>query len=125
MRRPAAAALVLAALVGGLACGGGDDGASLADEPVPDDPDVVIVAQDMAFDPDEVQVAADRPVSIVLDNRDEGVNHNLHVKDAPAPNETPLEQGMSRQGLTVTLPAGEYEFVCDIHPNMDGTLVAR
>ena len=85
---------------------------------------VVIVAEDMAFDPDEVQVAADRPVSIVLDNRDEGVNHNLHVKDAPAPNETPLEQGVSQQALTVTLPAGEYEFVCSIHPNMDGTLVA-
>ena len=123
MRGRAGAALLIVALVGGPACGGGDD-EGLASEPVPDDPDVVIVAEAMAFDPDEVQVAAGEPVSIVLDNRDEGVNHNIHVKDAPSPNKTSLEQGVSRQALTVTLTAGEYEFVCDIHPIMDGTMVA-
>jgi plastocyanin len=107
------------------ACGGGDDGDSgLSSEPVPDDPDVVVVARDMAFDPDEVDVPADEPVTIVIDNRDDGVNHNLHVEEAPAPNKTSLEQGVSQQALTVTLPAGEYEFVCDIHPNMTGTMVA-
>lgn len=116
--------LVLAALVGGGAACGGDDGGGLASEPVPDDPDVVIVADHMAFDPREVEVAADTAVSIVLDNRDAGVNHNIHVKDAPEPNRTELEQGVSQQALTVTLAAGEYEFVCDIHPNMTGTMVA-
>ena len=115
--------LMLAALVGGgAACG--DDGEGVAGEPVPDDPDVVIVAEDMAFDPRRVEVAADAPVSIVIDNRDEGVNHNLHVEDAPEPNRTQLEQGVSQQALTVTLAAGEYEFVCDIHPGMTGTMVA-
>jgi plastocyanin len=116
---------VLVASVTALAaCGGGDDGAGLAAEPVPDDPDVVIIAEDMAFDPDEVAVPAGEPVTIVVDNRDEGVNHNIHVEDAPSPNKTSLEQGVSQQALTVTLPAGEYEFVCDIHPNMTGTMAA-
>jgi plastocyanin len=124
MRGRGVTALALAALVGGLACGGGGADAGLAREPVPDDPDVVIVAEDMAFDPDEVEVPAGEPVTVVIDNRDVGVNHNLHLKGAPDPNETELEQGVSQQALTVTLPAGEYEFVCDIHPGMDGTMVA-
>ena len=105
-------------------CGGGDGDEGVASEPVPDDPDVVIRAEDMAFDPDEVAVPAEEPVTVVIDNRDEGVNHNIHVKDAPDPNRTELEQGVSQQALTVTLPAGEYEFVCDIHPAMTGTIVA-
>lgn len=119
----AAPFLVMAVLVAG--CGGDDDGAGLSSEPVPDDPDVVILAEAMAFDPDEVTIAADEPVTIVLDNRDEGVNHNIHLPDAPSPNKTPLERGESQQALTVTLPAGEYEFVCDIHPNMTGTMMAE
>ena len=120
---PAAPLLAAAALVA-AGCGSDDDGSGLSSEPVPDDPDVVIVAESMAFDPDEVEVAAGEPVTIVIDNRDEGVNHNIHVEDAPEPNKTQLELGTSRQALTVTLPAGDYEFVCDIHPNMRGTLAA-
>lgn len=124
--RTLAGAPVLVALVAALAaCGGGDGDDGLASEPVPDDPDVVVVAEDMAFDPDEVRVTAGEPVTVVLDNRDEGVNHNIHVEDAPAPNKTKLELGVSQQALTVTLEAGEYEFVCDIHPNMTGTLLAE
>jgi plastocyanin len=84
----------------------------------------VIRADGMAFDPDSVEVPADEPVTIVIDNRDEGVNHNLHVEGAPEPNRTPLEQGASQRALTVTLPVGEYEFVCDIHPAMTGEIVA-
>jgi plastocyanin len=46
------------------------------------------------------------------------------VGRSPGPNRTPLEQGDSQQALTVTLPAGECEFVCDIHPAMTGEIVA-
>ena len=123
--RPLSAAPFLVVAVLAAGCGGDDDGSGLSSEPVPDDPDVIILAEDMAFDPDEVTVPAGEPVTIVIDNRDKGVNHNIHVEDAPAPNKTSLELGESQQALTVTLPAGDYEFVCDIHPNMTGTMVAE
>jgi plastocyanin len=125
MRARAAAAVALAAVVAtSVACGDDGDDDRLASNPVPADPDVVIRAEAMAFDPDAVEVPANEPVTLVIDNRDAGVNHNLHVKDAPEQNRTPLEQGESLQALTVTLPAGEYEFVCDIHPAMTGEIVA-
>jgi plastocyanin len=125
MRARSAAPFLVVAVLAAAGCGGDDDGSGLSSEPVPDDPDLVIVADAMAFDPDEARVAAGEPVTIVIDNRDDGVNHNIHVEDAPEPNKTPLELGESQQALTVTLPAGDYEFVCDIHPNMTGTLVAE
>ena len=123
MRRLVAAPVLLATVAALATFGGDGGGEGLSTEAVPDDPDVVVVAEDMAFDPDEVRVAAGEPVTIVIDNRDEGVNHNIHVEDAPAPNKTTLERGVSQQSLTVTLEAGEYDFVCDIHPNMTGTMV--
>jgi plastocyanin len=116
------AGLVAAAALAGCGDGGGGE-ASL--EAVPDDPDAVVVAQDMAFDPEEVRIRAGQPSTIVIDNRDDGVNHNIHVEDAPEPDRTPLEPGRSRQALTVDLDPGEYTFVCDIHPNMEGKIVAE
>jgi plastocyanin len=124
MRRIVVASLLVTGAALAAACGGGDDASSLSTEPVPDDPDVVVRAENMAFDPDGVEVAAGEEVTLVIDNRDDGVNHNIHIEGAPEPNKTPLKQGVSQQALTVTLEAGEYEFVCDIHPNMTGTLVA-
>jgi plastocyanin len=124
MRGIAVASLLVTGAFLAAACGDGDGGSGLSTEPVPDDPDVVVRAEDMAFDPDTLELSAGEEQTLVIDNRDEGVNHNIHIEGAPEPNKTPLEQGLSQQALTVTLDAGEYEFVCDIHPNMTGTLVA-
>ncbi len=120
---PASVAVALV-VAGGLAACGDDDG-EVSHEPVPDDPDAVVVARDMAFDQDEVHVPAGQPVTIVIDNRDEGVNHNIHIEHAPEPDRTPLESGRSRQALTVDLDPGEYTFVCDLHPNMHGKIVVE
>ena len=51
--------------------------------PYPTTPTPVVVADDMAFDRDRVGVPAGEPVTVVIDNRDEGVNHNIHVQGAP------------------------------------------
>jgi len=66
--------------------------------------------------------ASPGPLTIEVDNRDDGGNHNVHLPDAPGSPATELEQGPSKQELEVTLEAGSYEFVCDLHTNMVGTL---
>ncbi|MET0727837.1 MAG: cupredoxin domain-containing protein [Acidimicrobiales bacterium] len=83
---------------------------------------VTVVAADLAWDRDCLEGPADEPLTIVVDNQDDGVNHNLHLTDAPDEPSTELEAGPVRQQLAVTLPAGAHEYVCDIHPSMVGTL---
>ena len=122
-RRLLASVLPLVVAAGLAACG--DDDGEASNEPIPDDPDAVVVAQDMAFDADEVHIPAGHPATIVIDNRDDGVNHNIHIEGAPEPDRTPLEPGRSRQAITVDLQPGEYTFVCDLHPNMEGKIIAE
>jgi plastocyanin len=86
---------------------------------------VTIVAADVAWDTDCLETPAGQPLTIVIDNRDDGVNHNLHLTDAPGTPKTELEAGPVTQELAVSLEAGDYSFVCDIHPNMVGTLEVR
>ena len=86
--------------------------------------EVTVVAEDLAWDPTCVEVPADEPVTVVIDNRDDGVNHNLHLTDAPGEPLTALEAGPVVQRLDLLLPVGAYRFVCDIHPTMVGSLEA-
>lgn len=84
--------------------------------------EVTIVAKDVAWSTDCLQAPDSVPLTIVIDNRDDGVNHNLHLT-APGSPATKLEAGPITQHLSVgTLAAGDYHFVCDLHPNMTGTL---
>ena len=46
------------------------------------------------------------PLTIEVDNRDDGGNHNVHLPDAPDSPATDLEQGPSQQELDVDLDAG-------------------
>lgn len=120
--------LALVVLVVGVLAGCGDDG----DDAAPagssecreaEDGRVTIVADGIAWDTDCLQGPAGEPLTIVIDNQDDGVPHNLHVTDAPDDPKTELEPGPATQQLDVTLDAGDYEYVCDIHPNMVGTLM--
>lgn len=83
--------------------------------------EVTLVADDLRWDTDCLRSPAG-PLTIVVDNRDDGVNHNVHLSSAEGSPATDLEPGPSRQELEVDLSDGSYEFICDLHPNMVGTL---
>ena len=120
-RRVLAVGLAGALLLGLAACGSdsdSDDAGGSGGSLPPGD--VVITADNIAWSTDELQAPADTDFTIVVDNQDSGVQHNLDIKDTDF--KTELEAGVSAQVLQINLPAGEYDFICDLHPNMAGTL---
>jgi len=104
------------------ACGGDDGGGASGDCLDGTSGQVTIVAKDIAWDADCIDAVADGALVITVDNQDDGVLHNLHLRDAPGKPATELEEGPVTQTLEVDLPEGAYDYVCDIHPNMLGTL---
>lgn len=120
--RPLLVLAVAAAVVAG--CGDTDGGSNPPVEvgcKVAEDGRVTLVADDVRWDTDCLE-AEPGELTIEVDNQDDGVNHNVHLPDHPDSPATPLELGPSRQELVVVVDAGVYEFICDIHPNMLGTL---
>jgi plastocyanin len=85
---------------------------------------VAISAIGTAYEQQEVPAPADAPFVIRFDNK-EAVPHNVEIKDASG---VSLFRGEIVTGPVVTdyqvgaLPAGTYQFVCTVHPNMIGTL---
>ena len=116
--------VVLATAVVMLAGCGDDDGGSASPAACrrAEGGRVTIVAKGIAWDTDCLEAPEVEPLTIVVDNQDRGVPHNIHLTDATDEPETELEDGPVVQELDVTLDAGSYEFVCDVHPNMVGTL---
>jgi plastocyanin len=89
---------------------------------------LMVVAQDIAFDTDELHLPAGAPATLTLDNRDP-TPHNLSIyEDSDATGE-PLFTfepfaGPAEQSFEVEpIPEGEYYFRCDVHPTMEGTVV--
>lgn len=89
---------------------------------------VEVSAQNIAFDPTELSVAADQAFQIVFANNDTGVPHWIVIKDAAGTSvfEGEFFVGVASRNYDVqALPAGRYAFVCRVHPNMVGTLTAE
>ncbi len=86
---------------------------------------VVIVAKDLAFTPTTVTIPADTATDIVLDNQ-EDVPHNIAIKDGSGA--TVFKGEIINKGQVTNavpaLAAGAYQFWCEVHPNMTGTLTA-
>jgi plastocyanin len=122
-RSPPAALVALVAVLALLLTGcGGDDGGGgggagrsvgTEDEPVTE---FTIVAEDLRFDLDGVVVPAGEEVTATIENRDDGIGHNLSVALPDGEAKTEVEAGPVTQTLRFTVPEpGEHDFVCDPH----------
>ena len=89
---------------------------------------VTVTAQNVAFDTDTIELPADTESTITFDNQDSGVPHNIAIFT-----DDTLSEDLFR-GETITGPdtidypippleAGEYCFHCDVHPDMNGTVI--
>jgi plastocyanin len=84
----------------------------------------------LKFDQEKLTASAGL-ATIVFDNQDSGVPHNVHVfegSDAKGKSvgASALESGPVKQELQLTLAAGSYFYQCDVHPTtMKGTLTVQ
>ena len=96
----------------------------------PGDPaaDVVeIGALNVEFTTDAVQVPANTTFVIRFDNQDQGIPHNVEIKGQGGATVFLGEVFPGPEVRDYQVPgvaAGEYTFICTVHPNMTGTLTA-
>jgi plastocyanin len=118
--RAATLAVATALLAGGCAGSSAGD-AAVATGPVT----ATIVAKDIAWAPTTLSLPADVDVTLVMDNQDDGVPHDLKVlrPGGGLVAKTAVVLGPTRVELHLgTLTSGTYAFTCEVHPGMDGTI---
>ena len=86
---------------------------------------ISLAAKDLKFSQSQVSVPAGKAFALVFDNQD-GAPHNVAISDASG---TGVFKGEIVSGTQVTyqvpaLTAGAYTFICEVHPDMKGTVVA-
>ena len=112
-------------------CWSGTGGPAPSASVDPSAPVVTITASSAAaFDTPEVSAPADTPFTLTFNNQDATAPHNVVVSD---PDNNPVDIGdnpfftgpASRSYSYPALPAGQYSFLCQVHPTtMTGTLTA-
>ncbi len=88
---------------------------------------VDVAALNIEFDPTTLSAPAGAPFQIKFANNDSGVPHNVDIKDASGASVFKGEVFSGVETRTYDVPAltaGTYQFICDVHPNMVGTLTA-
>jgi mono/diheme cytochrome c family protein/plastocyanin len=89
-----------------------------------------ITAQGTAWNTPFLSAIAGQPLTITVQNNDDGVAHNWHLTEGAEPGgddvaTTDIENGVVTQTLDFgPLTAGDYYYVCDVHPQMEGVLTA-
>jgi mono/diheme cytochrome c family protein/plastocyanin len=89
---------------------------------------VTITASGIAFTTTDITVPADTPFTIVFENLDAGIPHNVAISDAAGAEvfKGDIFNGVeTREYQVPALAAGAYPFICSVHPNMTGTLTAQ
>jgi plastocyanin len=87
-----------------------------------------ISAQNIQFDTDHLEATAGQAFVLMFDNNDPGVPHNVEIKDPSGASrfKGQIITGPAKAAYQVpALTAGTYTFVCDVHPNMTGTLTVK
>ncbi len=93
--------------------------------PSADGSTVTVSALNIAFEQTEIAAPADTKFTISFDNKDSGIPHNIAIKDSMSMEKFKgdLVTGVGQAQYKVDpLPAGDYTFVCSVHPNMAGKL---
>jgi plastocyanin/mono/diheme cytochrome c family protein len=89
---------------------------------------ITIKALNIAFDPTELTAPAGQAFTLNFDNEDAGIPHNVNILDASGGSAFKGEifSGVATQAYNVpALAAGDYKFLCDVHPNMTGTITVK
>jgi plastocyanin len=118
--------LGLGALAAVLAACSGSSAGTAAPAGSVDPNAIVVTAKDLTFSPTEVSAPADTPFEIVLDNQ-ESAPHNIKISDSTGA-EVFKGEIVTNQKVTYQVPAlaaGAYPFICEVHPDMKGTITAE
>jgi plastocyanin len=86
-----------------------------------------VVAADLAFDTELIELPADTPSPLTLDNQDPDVPHNIaiYTDDTLAQSLFVGDLVTGPASIDYEVPAieaGQYYFHCDVHPDMSGTV---
>jgi hypothetical protein len=99
-------------------------GAPGSEAPAAPPADATVEAVNIAFVQTTWTGPADRPFKLAFVNQDAGVPHNIAIKDASGADVWVGEvfNGVETKVYDVpALAAGDYPFICSVHPNMTGT----
>ena len=119
LRKRLVIGLAVVALMG-AACGGDDDGGSTEETTENGGGgggSVTLTAADFAFDPTDLSAAAGDTIEFV--NEDD-TEHNFTAEDAGIDED--VDAGGSTTVDLTGVEAGSYDFFCEYHPDMKGTL---
>ena len=87
---------------------------------------VTVVAKDIQFATPDVSARAGSAFTLTFDNQD-GAPHNIAISDASG---AKVFKGdiVTKQKVDYAVPAlaaGTYSFICEVHPEMKGTLTVQ
>jgi plastocyanin len=106
----------------------GDGGGGAPGGPV----NVTIVGKNLQFDMRTVNASPGAAVTVIFDNEDPGVLHNIQFfanrNRSSSLAQSEVAAGPNQHTINFTAPAapGNYPFICDVHPDtMTGNLVVK